>query len=207
MSNNQAFMDNEKSFLVARRLKSERNRAKLSHAKLSEAIQEKYGISISVDSLKGYEVDTENKAKTGSNKGMRIEYLYCLADFYGVSTDYLLGISNSRSRNTEIRTISNATGLSDKSILKLTLDKEFIDKGIYDPDDFSYISVLNRIIESESFADMSKLADAYCRLTADSSLHIDLDHLVPGLDDASIQTAVFLKALLTEYFFKTIENK
>lgn len=200
-------MDNGRSFLIANRLKTERNNAKLSHAKLSEAIQEKYGISISVDSLKGYEVDTENKTKTGSNKGMRIEYLYCLADFYGVSTDYLLGISNSRSRNTEIRTISNSTGLSDKAILKLTLDKKFVDNGIYDSDDFSYISVLNRIIESESLADMAKLADAYCRLASDSSLHIDLDHLVPGLNDVSIQTVAFLKSVLSEYFFKTIDNK
>lgn len=200
-------MDNTISFLIASRLKSERTRAKLSHAKLSEAIQEKYGISISIDSLKGYEVDTANKTKTGSNKGMRIEYLYCLADFYGVSTDYLLGISNSRSRNTEIRTISNATGLSDKAILKLTLDKSLVDKGIYDSNDFFYLSILNRLIESESFLDMTRLADAYCRVTTDSSLHIDLDHLVPGLDDVSIQTAAFLKAVLSEYFFKIIENK
>lgn len=200
-------MDNKISFLIATRLKAERTNAKLSHAKLSESIQTKYGINISVDSLKGYEVDTENKTKTGSNKGMRIEYLYCLADFYGVSTDYLLGISDSRSRNTEIRKIHNATGLSDKAIVKLFLDKELVDTGVYDLQDFSYVSVLSRMIESDSFVDMAKLIDAYHRIAKDSSLHIDLDRLVPGLDDASIQTAAFLKVLLTEYFFKTIENK
>lgn len=158
-------------------------------------------------SLKGYEVDTEDKTKTGSNKGMRIEYLYCLSDFYGVSTDYLLGISESRSRNSEIRTIHNSTGLSDNALIKLMMDKDLTDNGICASDDFSYISVLNKIIESDSFSDMARLADAYCRAATNSSVHIDLHDQVPGLEVASIQTAAFLKTLLSEYFFKAIENK
>ena len=106
-------MDLKTSFRIANRLKSERTRAGLSHAKLSDAIREKYGISISVDSLKGYEVEKENQSKTGSNIGMRIEYLYYFADFYGVSTDYLLGRSDLRSKNEDVQTIHNTTGLSE----------------------------------------------------------------------------------------------
>lgn len=140
-------MDNSTSFIIASRLKSERTRAQLSHAKLSEAIQKKYDISISVDSLKGYEVDTDYKTKTGSNKGMRIEYLYCLADFYGVSTDYLLGISNSRSRNTEIRTIHNSTGLSESAVKHLVKIKEKENTVMGS----AKVMLLNAILEDDSF--------------------------------------------------------
>lgn len=112
-------MDLKTSFCIANRLKSERIRAGLSHAKLSESMREKYGISISVDSLKGYEVEKESQTKTGSNMGMRIEYLYHFADFYGVSSDYLLGISDVRSKNENVQSIRNATGLSESAIERL----------------------------------------------------------------------------------------
>lgn len=52
---------------------------------------DKYGINISVDSLKNYEVSKVPHAKAYKNEGMRVEYLRCLADFYGVSADYILG--------------------------------------------------------------------------------------------------------------------
>ena len=117
-------MDLKTSFRIASRLKSERTRAGLSHAKLSEAIREKYGISISVDSLKGYEVEKESQSKTGSNIGMRIEYLYCFADFYGVSTDYLLGRSDLRSKNEDVQTIHNTTGLSEGACAALAEIKQ-----------------------------------------------------------------------------------
>ena len=44
---------------------------------------------------------------------MRIEYLRCFADFYCVSTDYLLGLTETRSTNTTVQAITNATGLSE----------------------------------------------------------------------------------------------
>lgn len=133
------------------------------------------------------------------NKTPAIDALPKIADYFNVSASWLIGCSDVRERGTEIQTIHHETGLSAAVICKLKIDKT--------AEDNSYIHTINKMVESESFSTMARLADAYCRLTADSSLHIDLDHLVPGLDDVSIQTAAFLKALLSEYFFKTIENK
>lgn len=82
------------SFVMARRLKELRNQKGLSHEALKAALAEKYGILISVDSLKNYEVITPNHIKACKNLGMRVEYLQALADFYEVSADYILGRTN-----------------------------------------------------------------------------------------------------------------
>lgn len=84
------------SLLTGARLKAERERLGLSHLALRDAILEKYGIEISKDSLINYEVSDANHTKAYKNNGMRVEYLRYLADFYGVSTDWLLGVSDYR---------------------------------------------------------------------------------------------------------------
>ena len=86
------------SFTLGTRLKELRQKQGLSHVQLSNQLKDKYGISVSRDSLMAYEVadDTRSKADKLPNLGMRVEYLYCLADFYGVSLDYLLGVSDYR---------------------------------------------------------------------------------------------------------------
>ena len=48
-----------------------------------------------------------------------IEILYRIADFYKVSSDYLIGISNVKTQDTEIKGIALKTGLSEKSIEKI----------------------------------------------------------------------------------------
>jgi len=93
----------EQSFIIAQRLKELREglhkrerflkytQGKIvSHLKLSKILSEKYDISISKDTLMNYEAEKYH-TKEYKNLGMNIEYLYCLADFYGVSTDYILG--------------------------------------------------------------------------------------------------------------------
>lgn len=87
------------SILMAQRLKSIREEKRLSHVALKDALEQKYGIEISRDSLMSYErlkPDDNNRYK---NEGMRVEYLRYLADFYGVTADYLLGIDEHRKRN------------------------------------------------------------------------------------------------------------
>ena len=91
-------MTNESSIIMAKRLKKLREEKKISHVSLSNAIKEKYGIDISRDSLMSYEVSDPNHSKAYKNDGMRVEYLRCLADFYGVSADYLLGFTNEPNR-------------------------------------------------------------------------------------------------------------
>lgn len=104
------------SFVIASRLKELRGRKGLSFDRLSKELKEKYGISISSDSLMNYEVIEPNHSKSKKNLGMRIEYLRCLADFYGVSSDYLLGISDIQSPNLNIQDIVNHTGFNERIV-------------------------------------------------------------------------------------------
>lgn len=108
-------VDKSKSLIMAQRLKELRNENGLSHESLRKALMEKYEIDISVDSLKNYEVSKTPHVKAYKNDGMRVEYLRCLADFYNVSADYILGISDIKSADKGIQTIIKNTGLSEES--------------------------------------------------------------------------------------------
>ena len=48
-----------------------------------------------------------------------ITNLSIIADYYGVSTDFLLGRTNTRSPNTDIQAVCNTIGLSEKAIFLL----------------------------------------------------------------------------------------
>ena len=102
------------SLVMANRLKQLRESKGLSHEKLSKAILEQYSVKISSDSLQNYEVSDINHTKAYKNQGMRTEYLRCLADFYGVSADYLLGISDIRSSDSTIHSVVTGTGISEE---------------------------------------------------------------------------------------------
>lgn len=103
----------ERSFEMARRLKALRISKKLSHNDLKNELQNRYGIKISRASLLNYEIDGEfhSKADALSNLKMNAEYLNCFADFYGVSTDYLLCRTSVKTSDANMRTVSEYTGL------------------------------------------------------------------------------------------------
>lgn len=82
----------EQFVLMAKRLRELREGNGLSHARLSAAIKEKCGVSISRDSLMNYE-STEHDKRAQKSTTMSAERLTALATFYGVSTDWLLGLS------------------------------------------------------------------------------------------------------------------
>lgn len=105
--------DIEKSFIMAERLKQLREEKGLSHEKLSKALFDQYGVKISSDSLINYEVADAGHTKAYKNQGMRVEYLRCLADFYGVSADYILGQINDPCR---IPSAIDELGLSEKAV-------------------------------------------------------------------------------------------
>lgn len=109
-------METNKSFIMADRLRQLRESKKLSHEKLSKTLSEKYGIKISSDSLMNYEVSREEHTKKYKNLGMRVEYLYCFADFYGVSTDYLLGLVDNPVPDQRIQAVCQYTGLSPTTV-------------------------------------------------------------------------------------------
>lgn len=103
----------ERSFEMARRLKALRNARGLSHNDLKNELQSRYGIKISRASLLNYEIDDEfhSRADALSNLKMNAEYLNCFADFYGVSTDFLLCRTIVKTSDANMRTVSEYTGL------------------------------------------------------------------------------------------------
>lgn len=109
----------ELSRRMGRRLKEEREKLGLSHIALSDAIFERYNVRIAKDSLINYEVSDEHHTKAYKNNGMRVEYLRYLADFYEVSADWLLGLSDVRSIDAGTKFICEYLGLSENAIYSL----------------------------------------------------------------------------------------
>ena len=118
MDNIQLIMDvnNELSFTMAARLKQLREEAGLSHQKLSDALDEMQMPHISRDSLINYEVASEHHTAAFKNLGMSISKLHALATFYNVSTDYILGLTDTKSPSTDVQTACQITGLNEHSI-------------------------------------------------------------------------------------------
>ena len=112
---------------MAQRLKKLREERGLSHDRLSKALLDQFGVKISADSLINYEVSDQNHSKAGKNKGMRVEYLQCLADFYDVSADFLMGRSDVQSLDVSVKMISDSTGLSEKNAAVLCHAKRLYD--------------------------------------------------------------------------------
>lgn len=133
---------------MAERLKKLREEKGLSHERLSKALFEQYGVKISRDSLMNYEA-TENHEKAGKNQGMRVEYLRCLSDFYGVSSDYILGISGVKSTDPDIASIVQKTGLSENAVKRLIRNRQY--------DFFEYeAKVINILIEDAKYHNIDK---------------------------------------------------
>ncbi len=105
---------------TAKRLKKLRENASLSHAKLRIALKEKYDIDISEASLKNYEVFDKYHSNYGNVKGMKIEYLDMFADFYNVSSDYILGRTKSKSINLTEQAMYDKYGLSVSALENLS---------------------------------------------------------------------------------------
>ena len=118
----------------AENLKALRKGEHVSHAILAETITKRYKGKtllaeregkkrnrdiISKDSLMNYEVADEFHSKYVSNLGMRVETLLLFSDFYGVSTDYLLGLSDISIPEEAAQTTHKYTGLSEKAIVYL----------------------------------------------------------------------------------------
>lgn len=80
------------------------------------------GVNISHTNLKNYEINDPVHPLYGRTRSMSIEYLVAFADFYDVSVEYLLGLSNSRKQ--EYNNISEQLGLCDGAIEELIRCKE-----------------------------------------------------------------------------------
>lgn len=117
-------LDKNNSLIMGERLKMLREEEGLSHEALKNKIFEDYGVEISVDSLKIYEVSKVPHAKAYKNEGMRVEYLRIFSDLYKVSTDYLLGLTDIRTPDLNIQIATKLTGLSEASVKILSTLKQ-----------------------------------------------------------------------------------
>ena len=161
----------KKSIILAERLKALREEKGLSLEKLSELIEDRYGIRISTTSLINYEVATPERIKLYKNLGMRTEYLYVFSDLYGVSTDYLLGLTDIRSADSSVQSIVNSTGLSEDSVITLLNPSNI-------PNDRMIVFFRDFVNSAIRFGNNYSLICDYSELSSKS----DLDPLVESID-------------------------
>lgn len=73
-----------------------------------------------------------------------IEGLYKLSKYFGVSADYLLGLTDVQTVNTDLRAVCEYTGLSECALEQMEKGKEFPE----------WMTALNRVLASETFYKM-----------------------------------------------------
>jgi len=140
--------DTARKKLIATRIKELRKSKNLSHQRLAEELTNKYSIKISKDSLLQYEIDKEYHAKWDKVKGMNIEYLYCIADFFEVSADYILGFTNNPTTDKDLDAVSKYIGLGQEAVEKLN---RYAKMDIDYPNYTNALSHLNMFIKEDSF--------------------------------------------------------
>ena len=98
-----------------------------------------------VEKLKKYErVERSTLAKWETGRqDFKTKHIIALAEIFGVTSDYLLGLSNTPSIDPNIKTISDYTGLDEAAV-------EFLH---YEPGSVS-LEIINRFIKSYEFWDI-----------------------------------------------------
>lgn len=105
-----------------------------SYAELSKKIFEKTGVHISHTQLCKYE---NNELSGKDNDIMNIKNACAIANFYEVSLDYILGISEAKTNDIDVKTICEKTGLSAECV-NMLLDNENVYRQTNCMDDLSY---------------------------------------------------------------------
>ena len=98
--------------IFAERLKELMEQGGETVEQLSNSINNQTGVNVSVGSLVDYK-----KGRARAN----IEALYGIATYYGISTDWLLGLSNVKETSANLQQICNYTGLAPLSVERLHL--------------------------------------------------------------------------------------
>ena len=84
------------------------------------------------------------------NRDIKTDTLIRLSEILGVTTDYLLGLSKAQTKDIEVASICDYTGLSEKSIFEL---KQLTNK--------NYLSIVDKIITSTEFLYLLDCIDNY----------------------------------------------
>ena len=129
--------------LCSRRLKELRQEKHISHQALADTIgvSKQVVINYEVAANNGGVVTNSPSDKTLSVAGMKIETLYKLAEYYNVSTDYLLGRTDVKTPDTELKTVCEVTNLSESAAKKIIKLKS--------------PTIISQIIESPEFEEIT----------------------------------------------------
>lgn len=170
-------MRNEIGLRIAR-LREEKG---LSQQQLTEEL-EKYGLKVRRETVTQWENGTRD---------LKTEYTIKLSEYFNVSADYLLGLSEIPSRNETIQSINEYTGLSQDAVAALHTEKHLNEREISDFISFLTVSeplpnLIQAIKQKNGFSDK-----AIC--------HIDID----GEDHKTDMNALF-KLIITDLFFEII---
>lgn len=79
-----------------------------------------------------------------------IEQIIKIAQYFGVSTDYILGLSDAETNNKDVQFICDYTGLSEKTVLKL---HEWSEKES-STFEYQYVKLLDSIVEIDTLLDI-----------------------------------------------------
>lgn len=110
----------------SRRLKALRDEKELSHQKLSEITEINKQSLINYERA-GKEDGSEYATRADAFGGMSVNNAVALAKTFGVSTDYLLGLSDVKSPDADIQAICTYTGLSEKAVKQLHENQNSLD--------------------------------------------------------------------------------
>lgn len=173
---------------------------KIFSERLSKLVEEK-----KLEGLSQKEIAEKINVSSGSlsewcsdNKTPSIDVLPKIAEYFGVSVEWLVGCSNIRSSNIDIQAIHKKTGLSSEAIIKLKIDHEIFGS--------EYLPFLNRLITSDYLKDLSSLVSLYKHASNQEYIRLDMIPMTEELTNYKFQAPAFLKALITEYFFKIIKD-
>ena len=104
------------SIKFAKRLKELREKKGKTQLQLANEISQQYGVKLSDDSIMYYETIEKHHTKFKKNTGMALKYLWCFADYFEVSVDYLLGNVDYHTTEENQRISCEYTGLSEDVI-------------------------------------------------------------------------------------------
>ena len=133
--------------VFAKRLKELRKNRSMTQRDLANAL------GVSMGSIGFY----ENQERTPD-----IDFLNSVADFFDVSTEYLLGRTDIKSQDIDVRTMSEKLGLSEEVLIKI---KHYIDpdypiyvevrdsdeEGAFSVSDYNMSDVINMVMENSLF--------------------------------------------------------
>lgn len=175
------------------RLKKLMNDNNIKAYKLSKELEEK-GYSISTNTIANY-----MKEKTPPKN---LEYVKAIADYFNVSTDFLLGIAPTPTNNIDLKDICNKYGLNEKSLSVLEFhNRRNIDFNCQE------INTINYLLEDLSVNKQKSIIKAitdYCYFDNTNERNITIQAKIKGMNEKFEISQDFL---LEELLIKEIEYK